>query len=143
MRHGKYPFIIGFLVAPVTLYVVFVICAVRPGVLHRDDQLARALAPTPSSSGCDNFERLLEDDVFWKAVRHHGVLLLALPLITIAIALFFAFLLNVGGRQPRAARSRGLGVEVLPGGVLLPPGPGRRHRRRCMFGRSTGPTTAA
>ena len=78
--------------------MVFVICAVRAGVPDLDDQLARAVRHR-SASGFDNFRRLLDDERFWQAVQHHGVLLLALPLITIAIALFFAFLLNVGGRQ--------------------------------------------
>ena len=77
--------------------------------------------------------------MFWKAVRHHGVLLVALPLITIALALFFAFLLNVGGGTPRRRDAGGLGVEVLPGGVLLPPGPGRGHRRRASSAGSTRP----
>ena len=27
MRHGRYPFIVGFLAAPVALYVVFVVAA--------------------------------------------------------------------------------------------------------------------
>jgi N-acetylglucosamine transport system permease protein len=57
----------------------------------------RGISANPQFIGLENFQRLWEDDVFWKAVRHHGILLLALPLITIAIALFFAFMLNVGG----------------------------------------------
>jgi N-acetylglucosamine transport system permease protein len=96
MRHGKYPFIVGFLAAPVTLYVVFVI-----GPYAQAFYMAltnwRGISANPQFIGLENFQRLWEDDVFWKAVRHHGILLLALPLITIAIALFFAFMLNVGG----------------------------------------------
>ena len=96
MRHGKYPCIVGFLAAPVTLYVVFVI-----GPYAQAFYMAltnwRGISANPRFIGLENFQRLWEDDVFWKAVRHHGILLLALPLITIAIALFFAFMLNVGG----------------------------------------------
>ena len=127
MRHGKYPFVIGFLFAPVALYVVFVIAPYAQAF-----QLSmtnwRGLS-APQCVGFDNYRRLLDDAAFWKAVQHHGVLLLALPLITIAIALFFAFLLNVGGEQRGRATPRGLGVEVLPGGVLLPAGAGPGHRR--------------
>jgi N-acetylglucosamine transport system permease protein len=47
--------------------------------------------------GFDNFVKLWHDDLFWKSVRHNLFLLLLLPLITIGIALVFAFLLNVGG----------------------------------------------
>ena len=78
--------------------------------------------------------------MFWKAVQHHAMLLVVLPLVTIVIALFFAFLLNVGG-GPGGVR-RGLGVEVLPGGVLPPPGPRRRRRRRCSSSGCTGPTSS-
>ncbi|PZG01454.1 carbohydrate ABC transporter permease, partial [Micromonospora deserti] len=96
MRHGKYPFIVGFLAAPVALYTTFVI-----GPYLQAFYLAmtnwRGVAANPTFIGLDNFRRLLQDEVFWKAVRHHGLLLLAMPLITIAIALIFAFLLNVGG----------------------------------------------
>jgi N-acetylglucosamine transport system permease protein len=96
MRHGKYPFIVGFLAAPVTLYVVFVI-APYAQAFYMAMTNWRGISASPKFIGLENFQRLLSDDVFWKAIRHHGVLLLALPLITIVLALFFAFMLNVGG----------------------------------------------
>jgi len=96
MRHGKYRFVIGFLAAPVALYVTFVI-APYAQAFYVAMTSWRGVSANPEFIGLDNFKRLLEDDVFWKAVRHHGVLLLALPLVTIVIALFFAFMLNVGG----------------------------------------------
>ncbi len=96
MRHGRYPFIVGFLIAPVALYVTFVIAPyVQAFYLALTNW--RGVSANPKFIGLDNFVRLWHDDVFWKAVRHHGILLLVLPLATIAIAMFFAFLLNVGG----------------------------------------------
>ncbi|WP_283136792.1 carbohydrate ABC transporter permease [Rhizohabitans arisaemae] len=96
MRHGKYPFIVGFLILPVILYVVFVI-----GPYVQAFQIAltnwKGVSATPQYIGLENFTKLFEDEVFWAAVRHHGVLLLAVPAITIVIALFFSFLLNVAG----------------------------------------------
>jgi N-acetylglucosamine transport system permease protein len=47
--------------------------------------------------GFDNFVKLWHDDLFWKSVRHNLFLLIFLPIVTIFIALVFAFLLNVGG----------------------------------------------
>ncbi|MEE6261475.1 carbohydrate ABC transporter permease [Plantactinospora sonchi] len=92
---SKYGFIASFLAAPIILYSVFVV-----GPYAQAFQLAmtewRGIG-TPKWVGFANFERLFQDEVFWKAIQHHLVLLLALPLITIAIALFFAFMLNVGG----------------------------------------------
>jgi len=95
MRHGKYPFIIGFLVVPVALYVTFVVAAYL-----QTFQLSltswSGLGPI-RYIGFDNFEKLFHDSLFWKSLRHNIILLIALPIITIAIALVFAFLLNVGG----------------------------------------------
>jgi N-acetylglucosamine transport system permease protein len=102
MRHGKYPFVVGFLAAPVVLYSVFVI-APYAQAFQISMTSWRGLS-APQWIGFDNYRTLLDDSSFWKAVQHHGVLLLALPLITIAIALFFAFLLNVGGTSSGGQR---------------------------------------
>lgn len=103
MRHGRYPFIVGFLVAPVTLYVVFVI-APYAQAFYISMTNWRGFAP-PTWAGFDNYKRMAGDGAFWKAVEHHLVMLLTLPLVTIAIALFFAFLLNLGGRGRGATMS--------------------------------------
>lgn len=103
MRHGKYPFVVGFLTAPVVLYVVFVIAPYAQAFQISMTNWRGFSAP--QWIGFDNYRRLLHDDNFWKAIRHHAVLLLALPLITIAIALFFAFLLNVAGKSTGGTRT--------------------------------------
>ncbi|HEV7932478.1 MAG TPA: sugar ABC transporter permease [Actinomadura sp.] len=111
MRQGKYRFIVGMLAAPVILYAVFVI-----GPYAQAFYIAltnwRGISGTPQFIGLDNFGRLLDDDAFWHAVRNHGVILLALPLATIVIALFFSFLLNIGGGAGGSAMSgvRGAGL---------------------------------
>lgn len=95
MRQGKYPFIIGFLAAPVALYVIFVIW---PYV--QTFQIAFTNwngFSTPSYVGLDNFKNLFHDDVFIGAVEHHLVMLIVLPLVTLALALAISFLLNLGG----------------------------------------------
>jgi len=106
MRHGRYPFIVSFLFAPVVLYVVLVI---KPyGETFYISLTRWSGLSAPVWVGSDNFERLFRDDTFWKAIRHHAVLLIALPLITIAIALFFAFMLNVGGGRSRSGQQVGV-----------------------------------
>ncbi|MFF3440239.1 carbohydrate ABC transporter permease [Streptosporangium sp. NPDC002721] len=98
MRQGKYPFIVGFLAAPVLLYVVFVISPyIQAFYISMTNW--KGISANPQFIGLENFTRLLDDEVFWAAVRHHGVLLLVMPLVTIAIALFFSFLLNLSGGQ--------------------------------------------
>src|SRR5690242_1599190 len=91
MRHGKYPFIIGFLVVPVALYATFVVAAYIQTF---------QLSLTSWSGlgkieyvGFDNFTKLWHDDLFWQSLKHNLFLLI----LTIVIALVFAFLLNVGG----------------------------------------------
>lgn len=105
MRHGKYPFIIGFLAVPVALYCVFVVAAYL-----QTFQLAltqwTGLGPI-KFVGFQNFVNLWHDDLFWKSIRHNLFLLILLPIVTIAIALVFAFLLNVGGGS-RGGVTRGV-----------------------------------
>ncbi|MBB2941403.1 N-acetylglucosamine transport system permease protein [Actinoplanes lutulentus] len=102
MRHGKYPFIIGFLAVPVVLYATFVVAA-----YIQTFQLAftswSGLGPI-KYIGFDNFERLWNDDLFWRSIGHNLYLLILLPIITIAIALVFAFLLNAGGGMHKGVR---------------------------------------
>ncbi|MER6947292.1 sugar ABC transporter permease [Nonomuraea sp. NPDC000554] len=95
-RLRRYGFIAGFLIVPVVLYTVFVI---SPYVQAFQISLTdwKAYESRPNYIGLENFRRLFEDEAFWRALRNHGILLLVLPLATIAIALFFSFLLNLGG----------------------------------------------
>jgi N-acetylglucosamine transport system permease protein len=105
MRHGKYPFIIGFLVVPVALYGLFVIWAyVQMFTLSFTSWTGFGKA---TGNGFDNYKRLWHDTVFWAALRHNLFLLILLPIITIAVSLFFAFMLNVGGKS-RGGVTRGV-----------------------------------
>ncbi|GAA3603422.1 sugar ABC transporter permease [Nonomuraea rosea] len=95
-RYRRGLFITSFLAAPVILYLVYVISPyLQAFYIAMTDW--RGVTATPTFIGLDNFQRLFSDSTFWKAVTHNGALLVLLPLITIVIALFFAFLLNVGG----------------------------------------------
>ncbi|MBG0828728.1 sugar ABC transporter permease [Planomonospora sp. ID67723] len=96
MRHGRTRFVAGFLAVPVALYVIYVI-APYAQAFHIAFTDWRGVNADPRFVGTENFERLLADDVFWRAVGHNLLLLVLLPLLTIVIALFFAFLLNAGG----------------------------------------------
>lgn len=49
--------------------------------------------------GFDNYVRLWNDDLFWDAFRHSVLLLVFAPVITLALGLFFAYMLNAGGRR--------------------------------------------
>ncbi|MFX4295145.1 carbohydrate ABC transporter permease [Streptomyces bohaiensis] len=51
--------------------------------------------------GFDNYTRLWSDSQFWDATRNSLVLLVFAPVITLALGLFFAYMLNAGGRHRR------------------------------------------
>lgn len=97
MRHRKYPFIVGFLIVPVVLYVVLVIW---PYIQTFGYSLTdwSGESQTMNYVGFKNYRALLSDHVFLTALEHNALLLVFLPVITILLSLFFAFMLNVGGR---------------------------------------------
>jgi N-acetylglucosamine transport system permease protein len=97
MRRGsKYFFIISFLAVPVALYSVFVVAAyIQTFTLSL--KTWSGLGSIPTRSSFDNYVTLWHDSLFWMSLRHNIVLLIALPIITIFVALVIAFLLNVGG----------------------------------------------
>lgn len=97
MRHGKYPFIAGFLFLPILVYAVFVIWpyAQTFGYSFTDWQ---GQSQTMDFVGFDNYTTLFSDEVFTTALWHNLLLLVFLPAVTILLALFFAFMVNVGGK---------------------------------------------
>ncbi|MFI7113702.1 carbohydrate ABC transporter permease [Nonomuraea sp. NPDC050227] len=97
-RHG---FVAGFLALPVVLYAVFVI---SPYVQAFQIALTdwRGVSANLNFVGLDNFRRMLGNDAFWQAVRNHAILLVTLPLVTIALALVFAYLLGDSAGTPGA-----------------------------------------
>jgi N-acetylglucosamine transport system permease protein len=101
MRHGKARFITGFLAVPVVLYLYYV---VWPFVQAAGYSLTNwgGYSDRQEFVGLDNYVRLLKDELIRKAFWHNVFFLVTVPLFTIALALFFAFLLNVGGRGNRA-----------------------------------------
>ena len=108
MRHGKYPFVASFLLAPLALYAVFVISPFVQA-FHYSLTDWTGVSPEFSYVGLRNFENLFNDSLFLRALRNNALLLVGLPALTVLLALFFAFLLNVGGG------SSGAGVRGIRG----------------------------
>ncbi|MFF3439071.1 carbohydrate ABC transporter permease [Streptosporangium sp. NPDC002721] len=97
INHGRARFVTGFLAIPVALYLIYVIAPYAQAFYIAFTDW-RGVNASPRLVGLENFRRLLDDNVFWQAVRHNLVLLILMPVLTLGIALFFAFLLNAGGR---------------------------------------------
>ncbi|MGF0169554.1 carbohydrate ABC transporter permease [Streptomyces sp. Marseille-Q5077] len=98
MQHGKYRFIVGFLALPVIVYAIFVI---SPFVQAFQISLTdwSGLVGTAKFVGLENFEKLWHNEDFWNALWHNVYMLIAVPIVTLALGLFFAFMLNVGGKR--------------------------------------------
>ncbi|MFF6980028.1 carbohydrate ABC transporter permease [Streptomyces sp. NPDC008343] len=98
MQHGKYRFIVGFLALPVIVYAVFVI---SPFVQAFQISLTdwSGLVGTSKFVGFENFEKLWHNEDFWNALWHNVYMLIAVPIVTLGLGLFFAFMLNVGGKR--------------------------------------------
>lgn len=107
MKHGKYPFILSFLALPVGLYAWLVL-------LPFAQAFQISFTDWSGSSnqfeyiGFDNYVNLFKDDrLVLPALRNTGIILVVLPVVTIALGLFFAFMLNIGGRS-RQGRIEGV-----------------------------------
>lgn len=111
MRNRKYPFIVGFLIVPVGLYALLVLW---PYLQTFGYSFTNWTGESQKMDfvGFKNYSTLFHDDVFRKALWHNVLLLVFLPLVTILLALFFAFLLNVGGRGGTS------GVQGVRGSAL-------------------------
>ncbi|MCX4388271.1 sugar ABC transporter permease [Micromonospora peucetia] len=104
MRHGKYPLIVTFLVPPVLLYVIFVVSPyLQAFQISTTDWLG--YSADANSVGLANFKTLWKDDYVWNALKNNAILLVFVPVLTIVLGLFFAAMLNMGGRKGRAGVS--------------------------------------
>ncbi|OLB64499.1 MAG: ABC transporter permease [Actinobacteria bacterium 13_2_20CM_2_72_6] len=103
MRHGRYRFVASFLAVPLVLYTVFVVSPYAQAFYIALTSWNGFTAP--KYVGFANFTKMFHDDLFWKAVQHNLFLLIALPLVTVVIALFLSFMLNVAGRSRGGVRT--------------------------------------
>jgi N-acetylglucosamine transport system permease protein len=101
MRHGKHRFVAGFLVVPVAVYAVFMISPYLQDIYYSMTEWS-GFSDTPKFIGFANYSRLFKNELFWQGFLHNVFFLVTVPLITIVLALFLAFMLNVGGRGGRA-----------------------------------------
>jgi len=101
MRHGKGRFVAGFLALPLALYVWYVVWPFAQAIGYSFTDWG-GYSDEQHFVGFANYVRLLNDELIGLAFWHNVFFLITVPLITITLALFFAFLLNVGGRGNRA-----------------------------------------
>ncbi|HUX88821.1 MAG TPA: sugar ABC transporter permease [Chloroflexota bacterium] len=91
MNRHKYRLIIPFLFPSVALYVVFVLYPYI-SAMYTSLTIWNGYSPHATFVGLYNFQQMLANGHFWDALRHNLILLIALPVLDLSIALFFAFL---------------------------------------------------
>jgi N-acetylglucosamine transport system permease protein len=91
MQRNKYRVIVPFLLPSVLLYAVFVLYPYL-SAMYTSLTIWHGYSVDKKFVGLYNFQKMLNDDYFWNALSHNAEILIALPVITLAIALFFAFL---------------------------------------------------
>lgn len=120
MQHGKYRFILGFLVIPLALYAIFVIWPFIQAIYYSFTDWT-GLSPDFAMVGFKNYTKLFSDALFWKSLQHSVLFVILLPLVTLSLALFFSFMLNVGGRQRKGAAVTGVrGAEFYKIAYFFP-----------------------
>jgi N-acetylglucosamine transport system permease protein len=101
MRHGVGRFVTGFLFLPVGLYAFYVVWPFAQAAGYSLTNWG-GYSGTQDFVGLENYASLFQDELVRTAFWHNVFFLITLPLFTILLALFLAFLLNVGGRGNRA-----------------------------------------
>jgi N-acetylglucosamine transport system permease protein len=97
LQHGKYLFIVTFLVLPVGIYGLF---TVSPYIQAIFISLTDWTGLTASQKfvGFANYTKLFSDDQFMVALKNNAILLVIVPAVTVLLGLFFASMLNIGRR---------------------------------------------
>jgi len=105
MQHGKNRFIFSFLAIPVFLYVVFVLIPYSGAmVMSLTRWTGTSTLDKAQFRGIANYLKLLADESFWNALKHNGIVLLVLPIVTLTLALLFAALFTQGLKGARFFR---------------------------------------
>ncbi len=95
MYRNKYRLIIPFLAPSLLLYFTFVLYPYLQSMYISLTQW-RGLAQNPVFIGLENFTRLSNDAHFWNALGNNAFYIITLPLFSLSLALFFAFVLTQG-----------------------------------------------
>jgi N-acetylglucosamine transport system permease protein len=107
---GRNGFIVSMLVVPVGLYATFVLW---PYIQSFYISFFQWSGYTSSKKwiGLQNYRALFHDSTFWISFKHNIVAIVVLCVLTMVLGLFFAAMINVGGR---AGKTRIQGVRGAP-----------------------------
>ncbi|WP_257578851.1 carbohydrate ABC transporter permease [Streptomyces sp. JJ38] len=103
----RYRFVCGFLALPLLIYTVFVVSPFIQAFYYSLTDWTGYSAEF-TFVGLDNYERLLDDSDFWDSLLNSLTLLVVAPVATLALGLFFAYMLQAGGRRGRGEAVSGV-----------------------------------
>ncbi len=93
MHRHKYWLILPFLAPALLLYGTFVLYPYSRAMYIAFTKW-RGLRRAPEFVGFENFRRLFRDDHFWNALANNGIYMIVLPVFTLGLALFLAFMIT-------------------------------------------------
>ena len=93
MYKHKYRVIIPFLAPAIILYLVFVIYPYGRSMYNSFTSWKGVSANQPFV-GLYNYIRMVNDELFWNALKHNLGYLIFLPILTIGLSLFLAFMIS-------------------------------------------------
>jgi N-acetylglucosamine transport system permease protein len=99
----KASFMAVFLGLPLVLFLGFVVWPIVQAFWYSMTDWS-GFTSTMNFIGLRNYHRLVDDDVFMKAVRNNILLALVVPFVTIALAFTLATLVTIGGSSRGAVR---------------------------------------
>lgn len=102
----KYRFIVGFLALPLIFYAIFVISPFIQAIYYSFTDWAGGA--TANFVGFDNFTKMWNDEKFWDSITSSLLLLVIVPVITLSLGIFFAYMITAGGRHRRGEAVSGV-----------------------------------
>ncbi|WP_238014499.1 sugar ABC transporter permease [Dactylosporangium sp. AC04546] len=112
MKHGRLLFLVGALLPALVLHGVFVLSPYGQA-FYLSLTNWTGVAGEADFVGADNFVRLGGDSLFLDAVRNNAVMLAVVPLVTIALGLFLASMLHLGGKDGRRGIAGSGGYQIV------------------------------
>ncbi len=104
MKAEKYRFVVLALLVPLTLFAVLTLSPLVQAIYYSFTDW-EAYNPEITFTGVANYRRLMDDAIFWRALRNNALLVVVSPVVTVGLALFLAAMLNTGGTS-RAGGAR-------------------------------------
>ena len=105
LTFDRVSFMLVFLGLPLALFAVFVVWPFAQAIYYSMTNWT-GFTPDMSFVGLDNYQKLLHDDVFMKAVRNNVLLAIVVPLVTVVLSFALATMITVGGAS--YGQTRGL-----------------------------------